>query len=263
MSDSFIINPMSSETHYMWLYIYVFGLNVCIWQTNWMYKFLIPCIIPRILQTLHGLSHERNSHTKKYCNHKHWVNIILSTLLSFKYETIFTSCVYSTSRIHSSHHKFPTVKGKDLSYYYTVAPRNSILAFAKCFSTPESEFISSFQVSKKLPIFISTLVRAGLITALVAKNGIADVMLSWILIRVTIMMFFFNAFHAQHVDWDNNLVPLGMNWKPTNVDFLNSLLFGKLSVEEGHGHEIHHTHPTIKPRFYFATSTHGQIIKQD
>jgi len=173
------------------------------------------------------------------------------------YETPFTSCVYAKKIIHHTHHLYPTQYGKDYTYYYTVAP-SSYIAILKCGTTPESEFISSFYLCDNKLVGLSTLIRLTMMILLIQQTDIYNVMYSILIIRITIMFFYYFAFHKQHTDIDLNILPLGMNWQPYPTDIITGLLFGRLSIEEGYGHEIHHQFPTLKPRYYNAVPTYTQ-----
>ncbi len=247
---------MRSDTHYSYLYIYVFLLNVCVYREEMICKLIIVCLVPRIIQAIHLLTHETNSHTNRYCNHKSIANVALSTWSSFMYENIFTSCVYVKKMVHHTHHLYPTNKELDYTYYYTVA--NSFgEAIFKCGTTPESEFVSSLYLCDIGNVALSVVVRALLMYSLVKYTSVSNLLVSALAARIPITLFYYNAFHKQHTDIDGKIIPLGMNWEPQYfIDVLNSLLFGRLGVEEGYGHEMHHKFPTMKPRFYNAVPTH-------
>ena len=255
--DKFCFNPFISDTHYMWLYIYVTFLNVCVFNTSFVYKMLLPCLVPRIIQSIHLLTHELNSHTNRVCNHNSCANVVISTISSFMYETPFASCVFAKKLIHHTHHQYPTEYGKDFTYYYTIA-KNSYIAMLKCFTTPESEFISSIYLCKKKSIAISFLLRSIMMLLVIQQTNFYNLAVSMVIIRLSIMIFYFNAFFKQHTDVELNVVPYGMNWPPLPIDIFTGLLFGRLSIEEGYGHEIHHKFPTLKPRYYNAIPTYTQ-----
>ena len=172
-------------------------------------------------------------------------------------ETPFTSCVHVKKAVHRTHHMYPTEAGKDHSYYYTIAS-NPWMAMLRCLTTPESEFLSSFYLCDGRSVAMSVVIRLAIISLVAYQTGLFNLLVSMILIRVSIMIFYFVAFYMQHTDVSHDIVPLGMNWQPTTVDILKIIYFGALSVEEGYGHEVHHTSPTLKPRYYNAIPTHTQ-----
>ena len=92
----------------------------------------------------------------------------------------------------------------------------------------------------------------------IQQTNIYNLAVSILIVRISIMIFYFNAFYKQHTDIELNVVPYGMNWPPLQSDNIASLLFGRLSVEEGYGHEVHHKFPTLKPRYYNAIPTYTQ-----
>ena len=241
----------------MWLYIYIATLNICVFNTGYFYKLLLPCLVPRIIQSIHLLTHELNSHTNSVCNHNDYTNVIISIISSFMYETPFTSCIYVKKIIHHTHHQYPTQYGEDYTYFYTVA-NNSYTAICKCFLTPESEFISSLYLCDNKSVCFSAIIRLFMMGLVIRQTSIYNLTITLLVVRLSIMAFYFIAFHKQHMDIDLNIIPLGMNWRPLPIDIISSLLFGRLSIEEGYGHEIHHKFPTMKPRYYNATPTYTQ-----
>jgi hypothetical protein len=62
----------------------------------------------------------------------------------------------------------------------------------------------------------------------------------------------FVCFVKSSIIYSNDEInPFGVNVeKSKTIYFIESILFGKLSVEEAQGHIIHHKNSQIKPRFY-------------
>lgn len=254
--DSFKINPLCSETHSYWLMIYVLFFNLLAFipmqNENIIFLIFLIFLIPRIQQSIHVLTHDKLSLISKYCNHNDNINIILSNMLSFNFESLLSSDVYVQKYVHNTHHLHPVAENKDLSYKYTKAPYKSQQAYFQCFFQPEIEFIETLDRFNFKPILIGVLYRLFMFLLLFNFTSYTNFVLVISLSRITRMMFYFNAFHVQHISIDDKINHLGINAEPSNFDIIDSIIFGRLSVEETYGHVIHHTNSQIKPRYYLA-----------
>jgi len=252
--DNFIIHPLRSETHSYWLMIYILFLNLLafipIQNEHIILLMFIIFLIPRIQQSIHVLTHDKLSLISKYCNHNDNLNILLSNVLSFSFESLLSCDVYVQKYVHNTHHLHPVVENKDLSYKYTKAPYKSHQAYFQCFFQPEIEFIETLDKFNYKPIIIGVLYRLFMFLLLFNFTSHTNFVLVITLSRITRMMFYFNAFHLQHITMNDEINPLGINVTPSQFDIIDSIIFGRLSVEETYGHVIHHTNSQIKPRYY-------------
>jgi hypothetical protein len=250
--DKFKLNPLSSETHSYWLIIYILFINLFAFISNEYIMSLIFIIflVPRIQQSIHILTHDKLSLITKYCNHRNILNIILCNILSFSFESLLSCDVYVQKYIHNTHHLCPVVENKDLSYKYTKAPYKSLQGYFQCFFQPEIEFIETLDKIYYKPIMIGLVYRLFMFLLLFNFTSYINFVLVITLSRITRMMFYFNAFHIQHMTVNNEINPFGVNIIPSKFDIIYSIIFGKLSVEENYGHVIHHKNSQIKPREY-------------
>ena len=256
MKDKIKFSPFSSETHDIWLFIYIGTLYWIIVSTNMYIKLLLVCLVPRIQQAIHILTHEPNSFINRICHHNSLFGILMSTILAYTHEGIFTTDVVYQKLIHNTHHVWPTDKNKDYTYAYTVAPYKSIEARIRGFFQPEIEFAASVKFFPSIPTLVSMVIRV-LVTGLLIKRGyLVNLLVSSAIIRLTRGIFYYQAFHIQHVESDGTTSPLGKNFKPNKYGSLRALVIGQLSVSEAYGHRIHHTYSTKKPRDYNAVPTH-------
>jgi hypothetical protein len=233
-------------------------MHGCMFANSYLIKLFIIPLFPRITNTIHTLIHEPTSIINKICNHTSIIAIVTSTILNFSFESLFSSDIVSTKMIHNSHHAYPTIKGKDYSYNYTIAPYRSFEAKIRAFCQPEFEFISSLNFVSHEIILFQILFRIFMFCLLFRTCEYSHVLFGIFIQRLIRGVFYYRAFHLAHMDSDGETLPKGMNWEPqsTFLTFINTLLIGRLSIEEGWGHAVHHTHSTKKSRFYEPTPTH-------
>lgn len=249
--DKFVLNPFSSETHSLWLIIYILFLNFIVFFASFKYIILMICLIPRIQQSIHVLTHDRLSLISLYCNHDDYFSVLLSNMLSFSFESILSSDIYVQKYIHNTHHMNPVVLNKDLSYKYTVASYRSFQAYFQCFFQPEIEFIETINKIDWIANFIGILYRTLIYVLLYNYTGYLNFFSVITMSRIVRMFFYFNASHFQHIDPNNDINQSGrINERSPQLQFILSIIFGKLSIEEGYGHYIHHNNSQIKSRYY-------------
>ena len=256
MPEPFRLSPFVSDTHDAWLLLYIASQYplLCCPPAG---RLLMVCLVPRIQNAIHSLTHEPGSLTNALCHHRSAVGLLCSTLLAFSFESLFTADVVYQRRIHATHHAYSMVEGKDLSLGYTAAPYKSARACVQCFFQPEIEFCGSLQLAASLsPIMCAFGVRAAILVFLSAVGLTRPALELAVISRFTRMLFYLVSFHLQHVEPDGTLVAEGKNFRPHAFDWLHSLLFGRLGIEEGYGHRTHHAQPALKARAYNATPTH-------